>query len=75
METLNKIKEELMAIATKVQSDDKKEAAAFLQTHVFTIYRYLNGDVRKESFGLQLLSFLKEKLAKREQLLQNLIEE
>lgn len=69
MKTIDKIKKELGALASKVSVDDKLQAAMQLKAHPETIARYLRGEVSKESFGLNLLSFLKNRIEEREKIL------
>lgn len=69
METIEKIKVELDALAGKISGDDRLHAAVDLGVHIETINRYLRGEVKKESFGLDLLSYLKKRVAEREKAL------
>jgi hypothetical protein len=69
METIDKIKAEVVNLNGKISSDDKLEAARELGVHPGTVDRYLRGDMRKETFALDLLSFLKNRVTQREKVL------
>lgn len=66
---IEKIKTQLNNLSEKISGEDKLDAALELGCHTETINRYLRGEVRKEAFGLQLLGFFKNKIAKREKAL------
>jgi len=69
METIEKIISEMAILSEKVSTDDKLLAAVEFKVHPETVNRYLRGEVRKEGFGLDLLKFLKERVEKREEIL------
>ena len=69
MKTLKKINDELEALSSKVDMNDKMRAAIHFNVHVETISRYLRREARKEAFGLELLAFLKDIVEKREEIL------
>lgn len=69
MDTKTRIKDQLLSIAQSVSGQDKVDAAAMLGSHPVTISRYLRGRVKKEAFGLELLSFLKGRISEREKAL------
>ena len=66
---IDQIKEQLAALVSKVSGQDRIDAAVHFNCHTETINRYLRGEVRKGAFGLELLGFLKDKIAKREKAL------
>lgn len=60
------IKTQLAELSEKISGEDRTLAAVELKCHVETINRYMRGEVKKESFGLELLGFLKKRIAQRE---------
>jgi hypothetical protein len=66
MNNIKTIKSQFAAIAEKVDNEDRLMAAVEFKKHVETINRYLRGEIRKESFGLKLLGFMKNRIAERE---------
>ena len=54
------------AIAPNVTTEDLMSAAIEMGCHYETINRYLRGNVAKEKFGLQLISFLENRVKERE---------
>jgi len=66
MDNIKIIKRQLAAITSKLGCDDRIMAAVHLGCHIETVNRYLRGEVRKEATGLQLLGFLKNRIAERE---------
>lgn len=63
------ISAKLEVVKDKVSPQDKMDAAYNLGCHPGTITRYLRGEVAKEPFALELLAFLKNKIAEREKAL------
>lgn len=69
MDNIKTIKSQFSVIAEKVDNEDRLMAAVEFKKHVETINRYLRGEIRKESFGLKLLAFMKARIAEREKAL------
>lgn len=69
MSNIPEIKKQLDEIRPKVSGDDRRDAAYELKVHIETVNRYMRGEVSKEPFGLDLLSFLKARIEKREKAL------
>jgi len=63
------VKEQLAVLVDKVSGQDRIDAAVALNCHPETVNRYLRGEVSKEAFGLELLGFLKNRIAEREKAL------
>lgn len=73
---MNKTNKELIAerfeaIKDKIGREDKEAAAEDLGVHPVTIHRYLRGEIAKEPFALELLGYLKNRIAEREKVLIN----
>jgi len=66
---IDKIKIQLTGLVEKLSGQDRMDAAIEFSCHIETINRYLRGEVRKEAFGLQLLSFFKTRINEREKAL------
>lgn len=56
-------------VKDKISVQDKIDASKKLGCHPATVYRYLSGQVAKEPFALELLTFLKKRVAEREKAL------
>lgn len=69
MSNIETIKEQLSELTEKISTDDRLLAAVELKVHLETIHRYMRGEIKKESFALELLGFLKARIAEREKAL------
>lgn len=69
MKMTQKIKSGFAGIKSKVSQADRFEAARELGVHPATVNRYIAGEIRKEGFALDLLSFLKKRIEEREKVL------
>jgi len=72
METTNtsaEVASQLITTSDKINVEDKIKAAERFRVHTETINRYMRGDVRKEAFGLEILAFMKKRIANREKAL------
>ena len=59
-------------ILNKISSSDRTQAAIEFKVHPITVNRYINGQIGKEDFAVDLLVFLNKKIEARENKLANL---
>jgi hypothetical protein len=69
MSNVEKIVSELADLKGRITTKDRQDATIKFNCHDATVVRYLNGEVKKEAFGLELLAFLKTKVDDREKVL------
>lgn len=66
---IERIADQLFEIKSRINARDREDAARELRKSIYSVNNYLNRRVYDEVLGLELLRFFKERIAQRENVL------